>query len=213
MDLPTMAVDQSLHGVAEIAEKVPAVGDLDGGRRPVSSSFRIGSGSVANDDLDPGMLLEPLGDCFRRPIRKEIDDAPAFEIADDGAVALTAAERPVVDADDAGRWMAGGLSRPDEAQQGVTAHRHGKPHRQARSGLTAEREPEMALNIAKPYRAPRLDARDGGQPLGEDPAGAVRRRATKTSRSDLDHDGTTLPGKVCQPAPVARMQARRWLAA
>ncbi len=113
MDLPTMAIDQSLHRIAEIAEKVPAVGDLDGDRRPVSGSFRIGSGSVANDDLDPGMLLEPLGDYFRRPIRKEIDDAPAFEIADYGPVALTAAERPVVDADDAGRSMAEGLFRPD----------------------------------------------------------------------------------------------------
>ena len=63
---------------------------------------------------------------------------------------------------DAGRWMLGALSRPDQAQQGVTAHWHGKPHRQARSGLTAEREPEVALNIAKPNCAPRLDARDGG---------------------------------------------------
>ena len=162
MHLPTMAVDQSLHGVPKIAEKVPAVGDLDGGRSPVPSPLSVGSGSVANDDFDPGMLLEPLGDCLCRPIRKEIDDAPAFEIADNGAVALTAAERPVVDTDDAGRWMTGGLSRPDQAQQGVTAHRHGKPHRQARSGLTAEREPEVALNIAKPYRAPRLNSDDGG---------------------------------------------------
>ncbi len=81
---------------------MPAIGDLDSGGCPVPSSFRIGSGPVTNDDLDPGMLLEPLGYRSGRSIRQEIDDVPAFEIADDGAVALTAAKRPVVDADDAG---------------------------------------------------------------------------------------------------------------
>ncbi len=78
MNLTTMAVDQSLHRIAEIAEKVPAIGNLQGSGCPVPSAFCIGTGSVANDDLDPGMLFEPLGDGVRRPIRQEIDDAPAF---------------------------------------------------------------------------------------------------------------------------------------
>ena len=213
MDLASVAVHQPLQRVTEVAEKVPAVGDLDGIRCSLSGSLRIGSGPITSDDVHPGVLIEPSRHRVSGPIRQEIDDAPTFEIADDRAVAAATTERPVIDADDAGRRMTRQISRPDQAQQRVATGRQGESRRQARSGLTTDRKPEVTLNIAEPYRPPRLDAHEGGQSLGEDSAGAVRGRASKPSSADLEHDGMPLPGEICQPTPVARMQARRWLSA
>lgn len=213
MDLASVAVHQPLQRVTEVAEKVPAIGDLDGIRCSLSGSLRIGSGPITSHDFHPGVLIKPSRNRVRPPIRQKIDDAPTFEIADDRAVAAATTERPVVDADDAGRRMTRQISRSDQAQQRVATGRQGEPRRQARSGLTADRKPEVALNIAEPYRPPRLDAHDGGQALGENPPGAVQGRAPKPSSADLEHDGMALPGEICQPAPVARMQVRRWLSA
>lgn len=49
------------------------------------------------------MSGQPRGDCCRLAIGQQVDNAAPFQIANDGAVAMTALPCPVVDAYHAGR--------------------------------------------------------------------------------------------------------------
>ena len=57
-----MAVESVAHGIAEIAQQVEPVGNLDRLRSPGANAVGIGAGPVAGDDLDAGMRLQPGGD-------------------------------------------------------------------------------------------------------------------------------------------------------
>lgn len=64
------------------------------------------------------------------PIGQQIDDAIALKVADNRAVTLAAAPRPVVDADNP-RWRQRLEARSaDQPQQSVPADRHRQPVRQ-----------------------------------------------------------------------------------
>jgi hypothetical protein len=49
-----------LERLPEILEQMKTVGDLRGGRSPVTSALGIGARAVARDHLHPRMRLEPL---------------------------------------------------------------------------------------------------------------------------------------------------------
>jgi hypothetical protein len=65
-----------------------AIGHLDRLRRPLRRTLSIGAGSVARDDADGWMLLEPGGERLGVAVFKQGDGALSFEITDDRAVAL-----------------------------------------------------------------------------------------------------------------------------
>jgi hypothetical protein len=60
-----MPLEHSFQSVARVLEEVPPVRDLHRIRRTLRGSLRVGFGSVAGDDLDAGVLLEPLGERSR----------------------------------------------------------------------------------------------------------------------------------------------------
>jgi hypothetical protein len=53
--LAPKAVHHAAHGIAEIAQQVPAVSNLDGLRRALSCSFDVIVGPVPTDNFDLGM--------------------------------------------------------------------------------------------------------------------------------------------------------------
>jgi hypothetical protein len=94
-------VEHPGQGVAEVAQKVPAVRDLDGLGRAAANAVGVSTGAVTRDDVDAGMVAQPSPNRLRLAVGQNIDGTVALQIDDDRAVALSLAPSPVVDADDA----------------------------------------------------------------------------------------------------------------
>lgn len=133
----------------EIAQKMPAVGDLNCIRGAAADALGVGAGTVAGDDFHTGVVLQPVRNCPRLAIGQHIDGAVAFQIDNESAVAPAAAPRPVVDADNAWRRSCRHGSRPDQAQQRVPADRHGKPGCEAGTSLTPSAESNAPLGLGE----------------------------------------------------------------
>lgn len=102
--ITVVAVENGLQGVTQIAQQMPAVGDLGSSRRSGADAFGIGARAVAGHDGDARVGLQPSRDRLRLSIRQQLDGAVAFQIDDERAIAPAAAPSPVVDADDPRRW-------------------------------------------------------------------------------------------------------------
>jgi hypothetical protein len=147
-DSGVMASDDGVQREAEIAQEVEAIEDLLGLRGTGAHALGEDLGAVAGDDLDTGMSPQPPGDTDGIPVRQQVDDGMPFEIDDHGPVAPPASPSPLVDPDDARLRAIWHGRRAHEAQERVTAHRHGEAPCQASGGSAAESEAEMSLKIA-----------------------------------------------------------------
>ena len=205
-----MSVKDACQGVAEIAQQMPPIGNLDRIRSTGPHAVGIVAGPIAGDDLDAGMRLQPRLDSLGLAVPQQID-RPVFilQIDDDGAVASAATPCPVVDADDArGRRYRHG-SHPDQAQQGVAADRHGKPARQAGAGLTAGMQSDAALRLGKADGPPNPRQGHLRQAFGEDPARAPGSGAAKATDLKIEMADATLPGKISEMANISAMYPAR----
>lgn len=72
-----MATHDGAHGLAEIAQQMPAIGDVDGPGCTASGAVGIDVGPVAGDHLHAGVTAQPFGEGAGVPIGQEIDDGPA----------------------------------------------------------------------------------------------------------------------------------------
>src|SRR5512135_1041386 len=95
-----MSLEQAFDGLAHVLQEMPTIGDLLGLGRRLGGGLRVGRRTVAADQLDAGVGLEPGPDGRSVTIGQEIDDVARLEVDDDGAVALPFAPGPVVDADE-----------------------------------------------------------------------------------------------------------------
>jgi hypothetical protein len=102
-----LTAEEALPGVKEIFAQMPAVGDLSSGRSALSSTVGIGPRAIPTDNLDPRMRAQPLRHCRGFAIGEHINWAAPLEIHHERPVTTAFLERPVVDADDTGRWCCG----------------------------------------------------------------------------------------------------------
>src|ERR1700712_5480721 len=73
------------------------VGHLPGLRRALTGTFGVKAASVPADDLDAGMLSQPLAGGLGRPVRQHVDHLPPLQVDHDCPVAAALLPRPVVD--------------------------------------------------------------------------------------------------------------------
>jgi len=92
------AVGSPLQRVAEVAQQVPPISDLLCLGRALAHTLGVDAGAVAGDHLHAWMPAKPGGDRLGAAVGQQIDHPLALEVADDGAVALAAPPRPIVDA-------------------------------------------------------------------------------------------------------------------
>src|SRR3954470_17777271 len=152
-------VEHAAQRLGGIHHQVPAVGDLRCLRRTHADAFRVSARAVAADDSNIlAVLLQPGGQCLARSVRQQVNNPAAFEIADDGAVALAAPPGPVIHAEDTRRWRDDDDARADQPQQGIAADRHRQPASQSRPRLTAKGKADLLLDVAQPHGAPGLRA-------------------------------------------------------
>src|ERR1700712_3645166 len=98
---------------------------------------------------------------------------------------MVAPECPVVHANDARRLGGTPGTPPHPPQQGVVADGKHQSLGEARSGATAEREPEVVDDTLQARRSPRASRQDAIlEALREDLTATVRGRTAKATRHD-----------------------------
>jgi hypothetical protein len=93
--------------IGEIFQEMPAIGNLQGFGRSFGNRLRIGLGSITRDDLDSWMVAQPLTHAFGGSVRQQVDDMSTLVVNQDGSIALSLADGPVVDAENARGRMCG----------------------------------------------------------------------------------------------------------
>jgi hypothetical protein len=189
-----VTVDCVLQRFAEVAQEMPAVGNLDSGRRPVSNGAAENAGAITGNDLHTRVLFEPGCDCRGVAVRQQVDDLPALQVAQDGAVGQTAPLRIFVNADNARLGRRRQLSSGNEAQQRRTADRHGETISEARACRTTQRQAKVALDVSKAFATARPGTDHLRQALGEDPAWTGGVGAAEPARLHSDSGDAALAG-------------------
>src|SRR3954467_7879323 len=116
-----MVIEHTAERITAVAQQMPPVRDLNGLWRSLAGSIGVGAGTIADDDLDRRMVLEPRGQGLDRAVGQQVDAAPALEITEDRAVALAFAPGPVIDPEDTRRERRIEIGLADTAQQGRRA--------------------------------------------------------------------------------------------
>jgi hypothetical protein len=204
------APDRLQQGPTAVLEQVPPIGGLNGRGCPLARTLGVGAGTVTADHLHPGMPPQPVRERLGASVRQEVDNPAPLKVAQDRAVAVAAAPRPIIHAEHP-RGLAWCLRRAatEHAEQGGSPNRHGQAERKPRPGLAAERKADVALEVGQPRRPARPWLADLGQALAEDLARAGVRDATEPSGLDMEGDHAPLPGQVGQGAPVTAVHPSR----
>src|SRR3954471_21088319 len=108
-----------LDGVAEVAQQMPPVRDLDSFWRSLPDAISVDAGAVARDDLHPGVPLQPRRKALSPAVGQEVEHPVLLPVDEDGPIAVTAPPCPVIDPKHArGRaWLWRGIATARESMQ------------------------------------------------------------------------------------------------
>jgi hypothetical protein len=87
---PAVIAGDPVDGVREVAEQVPAIGDLDRVRCPDAGALGVTAGAVSADDLRAGMSAQPVGEGVRKSIREQVHRLAGVHVDQHGAVGMAA---------------------------------------------------------------------------------------------------------------------------
>jgi len=200
----TVAMEHALDHLPRVLEQVPTVGDLHRSRRAHSGALGVDLRAVARDDLDPGVLAQPLGEALGRTIVQQRDGSPTLQIDEDGAVGMPLAARPLIDAQHARRRLGRGRHAPHEAEHRGGAGDGPECRQQPRARL-AQRQANTGHQVCQPAGPPRVRRSERRKPLGEGPPPTGRRHATEPADLQVQAHGRSLPGQVRESPHVATM--------
>lgn len=192
-----------------VLKEVPTIGNVDSAGCTAATTVGKTGAAIAGDDFNARMLPQPSGEAVRLAIRQEIDDPALLEIDQNGAVAMAAAPRPIVDADHARHddWFCGTAAH--QPQQRVAAGRHAEPVRQSRPRHTAECEGNMTLDIAQPGGPLSAWTMLARQAFGKDSPCAGGITTVEPAGSNVHVNMPPLPGQIGELARIAAMNAHR----
>ena len=72
---------------------MPPIAHLNRIRCSLTDAVRIGTGSIAGNHLNSGMLTQPLSEAVSLPIRQQVDHRIAFQIDQNGSI-TSAMDKP-----------------------------------------------------------------------------------------------------------------------
>ncbi len=199
------------HRLAEVAQHVPSVGDLDGARRADPRTLGVGAGPVVGEDLHARVRPQPGGQRLCRPVGQQVHHRVLLEVDQDRPVAVAAPPSPIIDRHHPrgrrGRRIAASGAR--RAQQRVRAHGHRQAGSEPCTGLAAHGQGDAPMQGGDTLGAARIGPSDVIQPLGEGPTRAIRLVAAEPPGSDPQGDRATLPGQVAQATAASAVDATR----
>jgi hypothetical protein len=111
-----------LQGLSDIAQEMPAIGDLGGGGGRLTRPVGVGRRAVTRDDLDPRMGLEPLCQGVGGAIREQRHRLPTRQIDEHGPIGLACPQGDIVHAEPRRRRNCWHRVAAQLAEQGVPAH-------------------------------------------------------------------------------------------
>jgi hypothetical protein len=97
----TMTINQGKKGIRQIAQKMPAVRDLNRAWSALTNTVSISASPIPCNDLSPRILTKPACQCLCLPIREEIDHHVSFKVDENRPVTAPTAPRPIVDTENA----------------------------------------------------------------------------------------------------------------
>ena len=100
--------ERPLQRRGQVLEEVETVRDLNGVGSSLAGSLRVGTAAVAGDDLDAGMLPQPLGQGLGPAVGEQVDDAAALEVHQDRPILLAFPFGPIVHPEHPGHDRLGG---------------------------------------------------------------------------------------------------------
>ena len=204
-----MPLHRLKDGSAAVLQQVPPVCDMDGIRRTAPAAIGVAGATVAGDDLNTGMGLQPRCKAVRLAVGQQVNDGMMLQVDEDRAVTLPSLPRPVVDPEHA-RRRGGRRSCPttDEAEKGRAAHGRADPLGQAGAGFAAECQANVVLQAAQAGRPLCMCPGNSRQAFSEDALRAARPPAAQPAHLHLDLHAAALPGQVRQPAGIAAVPPR-----
>jgi hypothetical protein len=204
-----MTADRGTEGIAEIAQEMPAVGNLDSGRRPVSDGAAEDAGAITRNDLHTRMLFEPGRDSRGVAVRQQVDDLLALQVAQNGAVGQATPLRIFIYADNARLGRRRQLRSANKAKQRRTADRHAEAISKAGACRTTQRQAKMALDVSEALTAACPGTDSLRQALGKDPTWTVAVGAAESACLYPNSGDAALARQVSQRAGVVAVHVIR----
>ncbi len=195
------------QGLAAVAQQMPAIGGLLGVGRSTGRPVGVGAGPVAHHDGHAGVGRQPRRQRVGGAVRQQVDDAPAFEVAQDRAVAVALAPCPVVHPEHGHRGNRCGGAGADAAQRRGAADRHAHGRGMTGAGVAAERQADAPVHGAQPVRLACSRASDAGQRFGESAPRASGGSTAEAPDANKQDGGAAEARHVTQAAPVGAMDA------
>ncbi len=118
-------------------------------------------------------------------------------------------QREVIHTEDRGGRQRRDRQAPEQAQQGVPAHRQAPLVAQTPPGLTPQSHAECAKALGEPVGAPGPGGGHGGQPFGEDAAAAVAITSKPLADAQLESHVVIRPRQISEGAFVTAVDAAR----
>jgi hypothetical protein len=197
-----LSSEQTLYRFSQINKDMEAVSNLDGRWCSSASALGIRTGPITADDLDPGLRSQPLGECFGRSIRQQVDRSMTLVIDQNRAVGAAPLPSPVVHPHDSRRRCRRQRQSMNQPQQ---RHATGGPMQagaQPSTRSTTERQPDL-LQARAQWHSPTSVAR--GQPrylFGKRSLWAAAIPTEEAANPKMDHQRVT-DGFVHQAARIA----------
>jgi len=143
----------------------------------------------------------------KRSIGQEIDRAAPFQVDEDGAVAVSAPEGEIIDAEDARRGPLLRVGMLQMPQQGIRAEAKTEAAGDRSGGFPSNQIGQFSQGVQEARRLSGVALRDVWQWFGEDTAPAVAVIAEELATGDLDAHRVALPREIQQGAWVTRVDS------
>jgi hypothetical protein len=111
LEYSSMPREASLYGFSSVLEQVKAISDLLGMRCPCRSPSSVISSTIAADELDFRMVLDPLSEGRLRAIWEQVNHTMPFQIEENRSIRAPAPKGEIIHAKNRhqGRWWFGHL--------------------------------------------------------------------------------------------------------
>jgi len=193
----------------EVLQQVKAICHLGGRGCTLASALGIRARPIPRNDLHPWVLPQPLCDRLGGPLREQGHGLPALQVHQDRAIGVPFAQGEIVHPQHPGCGQSRKRQLPEQAQQGVPAHRQGKLLAEVHPRLATQGEPHSNQTLGQPQRAPRPGGGDRGQPFSEDATAAVTIAAKPLAHAQLEAHAIRRPGQIRQGAFVVTVDMLR----
>src|SRR5260370_8497833 len=167
----------------------------------------IGRTAITSDELDTGMIVEPLLDGFGIAVGQEIDHVAPLKVHGGGCVTAAFERGRGIDPNEAERRRGFTLEPLDAPEQRVWAGGDRQEIGEAGAGFASESKPDRTVGLAEAVGCTSVRMNKPCKALCEDTARAFGLWAKETSNGEMQPDGHAEAGQVSEAAVITAVNA------